>query len=138
MNLGTANKWIDLMETAAIVGDVVYDNSQLGFTVRGKVHRSPFGLLADFLNPAGWRTESVMHTNLVRNESWMYGIGLNVMTSINITQDLWIDNIHQFPEEYKKRCKLKSDMYDVYSEFDLNACSWRSAAAWVAANYSNI
>lgn len=163
MNLGTANKWIDLMRTAAKDQTVMYDNSQLGMSVRSRynpqvtTYRSPLGLLADFLNPAGWQTVPVIDVNIKTHESWLYGVGLNVMAMVNITSDLWLGNTFVPPPEYAKRCKIKSDMYDIYEMFDLapitrvasaglsgmaearnSAIKWNAAADWVANNYSNI
>lgn len=50
MQLNTARKWADRMEATPWH----LDTAQLRFEVAGITYGSPYGVLADFLDPQGW------------------------------------------------------------------------------------
>lgn len=85
MNRGTALKWADALETT----QVGYDSAQLGYISEGKRHLCPLGVLADFLDPDGWE---VAHD----------GVSL-----------LWHGEQFQLPKSARKRCKMKTDGFEV-------------------------
>jgi hypothetical protein len=92
MNRGSALKWVQELEST----DWVYDWCQLRYDHDGKKLGSPFGVLANFLDPSGWKL------------AW---------DGVSYT---WHGSQFTLSTEFLKRIKMKHNIYDNRIEFGGN------------------
>lgn len=88
MNRGTALKWIDILRS----GRYTAGSGQL----RYENQFCAYGVLCDFLDPNGW---SEIKDNQYGNVGF-----------------LWHGSQYSIPEQFRKKCKMKSEYGDFISE----------------------
>lgn len=88
MNRGTALKWINQIKTGKYTlgnGQLRYRNYNEGFD-----YYDPLGVLADFLDPSGWKEEYIGYS--------------------------WHNELFKMPEDYRKKCKIKTPYLNYISD----------------------